>query len=589
MASFNSLPPELVELVIDYVQPGDILAVARINSLYNTMSLRHVREYHVHREEYGKHCFLLDCYCEDPNRTVLETLCLLLEHPQLSLYCHTLEAANFLIDYRHVENKITDQQSILIRNALQQSPFVLDSEVDSWYEKISLGNGDTMIGLLLPLLPNLRKFAFRISREDQDPAEFLDTPTVLRRIATAESVMGASTPLQYLDEVNLEELLDQDVHIIHSFLAFQSVRRFRLQRCKILSPCIWDENQPRAELQILDIQESKCSEAFLHSFLGPWKKLELFSFSGDRDANGLSAGPEIESRLPQATRTTLRSLDLRQSWDWCHPSPFNRLREFEALESLSISVWTLLGYLSNRVPSYLELCAWSERLPGSLKHLRLQFHKMYLHYVNLTPNDESEKIRAMFDAKAEEELVRFLNAQNGHLSAVNNARLWKLTVENAGVARETRLAAICKKVGVSFEAEPEVCDFWPPPFFHYFPPDENTMYNVTRESYKAAKAKEQHNPSAIDNEEKKQFYIPGGSHGEGRYVFDTEAFILGVGRSVHEDQAGMAEEFTGSSLYFQRWWNPAFESYQPGLAIDPRLMQVDFPAGQHGPREERCR
>lgn len=548
MASFNSLPPELVQLIVDFVQPGDILAVSMINRIFRTVSKEHVDEYHDYRKKYGVFYFRIDDDSNDPEHSMLDVLCQVLEHPRLAAYCHTLIVENVYLDGEREELSV--HHSNLIRKALQSSPFILEAEVEPWLEKISLGNGDSIMAILFPLLRNLRTFGYRIYREDDDPSacplsSLMDLTSVLHRMVKAEASLSINTPLQALESVILEGPTDDDRHLIHPLVAFPAVQSLRLQYSKLSDEFSWDDDLPRSKLRVLDIQRSSTSSAFLSDFLRPMTELEMFSYSD----NWALVGLQLEYTLLKAARTSLRSLDLRNSQDWSNLFPFERLNEFEILESLSIGTWCLLGFHSE-IPR--RMCALSERLPCSLKHLRVQFNQEFLHPTARAKPQRLGLASLELDAKVEDEIKKLLEFTNDYKPPLKFAKLKKLTIEGAGLERDLRLAAACKRTGVSFEANPEVEDSWPPTYYGL----ASDRHREVKENYDKAKQKAQSSESTIDDLTKRHYYIPGGLHGSGRYVFATEAFVLGIDHAVHQDQIGMANEFSGNSRYFERWWDP---------------------------------
>ena len=478
----------------------------------------------------------------------------MLEHPRLAAYCHTLIIENVYLDGGREE--LSTHHSNLIRKALEKSPFILEAEVEPWFEKVSLGNGDSIMAILFPLLRNLRIFSFRIYREDGYPngyplSSLTDLTTVLHRMIKAEASLSIKTPLQALESVILEDLTDDDRHLIHHLVAFPSVKSLRLQYPKLSDEFSWDNELPRPQLRVLDIQDSSASSAFLSDFLRPMTELEMFSYSDGQDSVE-NFGLQLEYTLLKAARTSLRSLDLRNARDSSNLFPFERLREFEVLEFLSIGTWCLLGFHSE-VPG--RMCALSERLPCSLKHLRVQFGQEFLHcfvpFLKATP-EMLEQASLDLDATVENEIKKLLKLTKDYKPPLKFAKLKKLTVEGAGLGRDRRLAAACKRTGVSFEANPEVENSWPATYYGL----ASNAHKKVKEDYDKAKQKAQSSESTIDDLTRRRYYIPGGLHGPGRYVFATEAFVLGIGRAVHQDQTGMANEFSGYSRYFERWWDP---------------------------------
>lgn len=252
----------------------------------------------------------------------------------------------------------------LFTDAATNSPFIRDSDVESWVEELSDGDEGAVLSLILMRLPNLK--SLEITRMGASGFHLL---TTILRIAECR---GSDT-LSRLADVHTRRTYSAVSGLVQAFSALPSVKAIQ-----VLGPCHehdWDVDDflsepqnPRITLPPrpstvtdLTIANCKITTARLCRILQPLQALENFVYLDAAESMEGTEPRNMVSALCAHAKHTLQTLYLTSLEE--QPSGTVSLADFEVLKEIEIAA-DLLSSDAGRIN-------FTELLPPAVEELRL--------------------------------------------------------------------------------------------------------------------------------------------------------------------------------------------------------------------------
>ena len=235
MTRFDSLPNEIIlELWRNILEPDDIASFAQVSRRIFALATPTLKEYHLLKSRYS--------ICEKHSTWDGSIFALLLKdvllNPHIAFYVKEL----YVCDWRtywdgpfvpghlsldplnlgpgdsSLHTPYPEEVMELLRTSIRQAEFVLPSEVDPWIQLLDKGYEESILLLLLNLLPNLRILSL------QDHLGQTPLLTTLRRIAETSS----STSLSKLKSFHISDRRSdryEAVSLVKSFALLPSMEK----------------------------------------------------------------------------------------------------------------------------------------------------------------------------------------------------------------------------------------------------------------------------------------------------------------------------------------------------------------------------
>ena len=400
MPDFNSLPNELVLQIVRLLPPEDLESFTSTCKLINKLAGKLLDEHRIFKRKY-QHCSpsaLVPNY-----RHLFGLLKDVLENPRIALYVQYLDIDELNTEWVKDESLMSDadddlseadddadpdepfhtdemseKEVELFQNAIRESLYVSENEIDSWWNSIIYGEDDAILALLVTLLPNLKILGLRIVPDSG--SLFYET---IRRISAASSLPGSSAPLSRLSGVamhltNVETEMGRFIHIgcLWPFFALPSMR-------SVMGAGIRHSELIPLAARSSDVVQVDWTEPYdftpakIRNFFSKFKALQSFRLTPrepDISSNWDDGAPitlwnvrAIRNSLVQYARHSLVELHLcTDDRDETGQKYIGGLRAFDVLKRIKINVVALLG---ERGPSRKPL---APMLPISSEDVTIQ-------------------------------------------------------------------------------------------------------------------------------------------------------------------------------------------------------------------------
>ena len=358
MATFNSLPNELIREIIRYVQPEDFENFAAISSNVYSLASPFLTEHRALIRQYSTFCAYTG------SRSITDLLGTVLANPRIGSYVRKLELARVFpekkVEYTKEELEIFTSAALDSECLPQPSEEVVLDEKDFWSREIRSGNDDILLAILLPLLPNLATLAAEahLARkvwydEVLERAGFTKKPTLTK---LAQIRLDSSTLYGAHFGAHLAEI--QRLSALPSVRAITAMEAYGLDCLQDISP------DTRSNVTHLKLWHTTVDSKGLYEFLRGFPKLQSFTYSHTYEPQPPPDPFLIRASLLAHCKATLQNLTLLDS-RFRRTSFMGSLRGFEALKEL-YTEWSFLGPLRNSCTLQLD-----EHLPASLVRLKI--------------------------------------------------------------------------------------------------------------------------------------------------------------------------------------------------------------------------
>ena len=357
MATFTSLPNELICEILRYVQPEDFENFAQISGNVYSLAFPFLTEHRALIRKYSTFCACTG------TRSITDFLATLLASPRIGSYVRKVELNTNI--YRPLTDKVEytkEELEVFTKAALDSACLrkpseeeILD-EKDFWSNEIRNGNDDILLAILLPLLPNLATLA-----ADTHPGriEWYDK-------ALEQAGFTKKPTLSKLAQIRLDCSMRYGFHLseIQKFSALPSVRAITaMKACGF--DCLHDISpDTSSNVTHLKLWQSTVDSKGLYEFLRGFPKLQSFTYSHTDEPETPPDAFLIRASLLAHCKATLQNLTLLDPR--CRRISFmGSLRGFEALKEL-YTEWCFLGPARGSCTLQLD-----EHLPASLVRLKI--------------------------------------------------------------------------------------------------------------------------------------------------------------------------------------------------------------------------
>ena len=356
MATFDSLPNELLVRLLHLVPPQDLVHFAcsqsRVYEAAQPFLKRHkglhLQYYSIERPEANSIHFWRDLLRD------------VLVDPGIAYHINHVHIGKCISGFS--DSQVEGEESIsqsdldLFRTALETSAFVPNSALDSWYDKIKRGDESPIIGLLLPLFPNLCKLWI----ETQLGTGLSCIHAVTTNIAKA-SQRDSANAFCRLSAVEFTPYQDDralavSLNYFRPFMALPSMRSIRAENASSYG-FIQGRSFPISKVTDLNLLIGHITAQGLHDLIRGIKSLRHFEYTS------FALGQEYEHNrllavLLEESKDSLEYLKiavLNHSGGATTPS----LQEFRMLREIHVNHWLLNaitdGSLAEVFPHTLEI------------------------------------------------------------------------------------------------------------------------------------------------------------------------------------------------------------------------------------------
>ncbi len=357
MARFLDFPDELILGVISFIPPEDLENFAQTCS----------RVHSVAGPALEKHRLRIRQYSTLKNkgfRTIAKTLKEVLVNPEIGRYIWNVSLDYIGGSQRNLNPKYSAEDLELFVGASTSSELLQPGDwvpLAHCKDFIERGNEDTLLAILLPLLPNLRSLEFpRVSHNGDgswtscmfDHLPYVSTPTLTKLSTISVNTSGIYF---HLDETKAYVNLPSVKSLSAFKLCCDSHNYVSL---------LWT---PNSNITKLELWECKVPAKPLHDFLFGFHSLQSFAYSCDLPEKpaGTFDAFLIRSALLASARKTLQKLTILARHG---RSPvMGTLRSFEVLDEVCIDLGLLLTSSWKPRP-HLPI---AKVLPNSLRRLDL--------------------------------------------------------------------------------------------------------------------------------------------------------------------------------------------------------------------------
>lgn len=389
MASFSTLPNEMIREIASHVMPEDLENFSLVSKRIYAINLPFLEEHRELRKRYsafdnsGKAEFdgprlqisemtedydALNCCVGETFPALLTDV---LMSPRIAPYIKEIRLQGWSFgwdddQHDYIRVPYTEEQVILFKQAL--STYVLPTKLDTWIEGLESGDESVIIGLLLILLPNITSIKYEFC---DNVGSYLQG--VIERIE-AECIPGIAI-LSHLERVNLQynDAWTEDDPRSIDFLAFlATIPSLKSLYGKAINSCCgaYDLScvRPRSS-NITDLGFKMCNISLEHleNLLRGLKALQEFHYIYDKYSESLNMEPwdpaGMCELLLQYAQRSLEVLDLRSRNKPI--GPIKSLKGFEILREISLS------FQSFRVGAGFSLRTLASKLPRSIQSISI--------------------------------------------------------------------------------------------------------------------------------------------------------------------------------------------------------------------------
>ncbi len=381
MATLLDLPNEIILQIIEHTVPDGIESLSECNK-----RIRHLATEALFQHEQDNWFYSLVRITEltdldDAESDPLDLLEDILRTPHLALYPRNVFIGEWWERYAvHSSDPegtiedIDDELKVLIRQALENCPYVSSDEVDAWSSDIERGNADATMALLLTLLPNVRHIYLWDKWFVGDHCW-----DMLNRITEAphkKDILKNSLAFRNLAQVEISTHLRTDTpeeaDFLRRFAGLPSLTKLRYSdvECSSIS---MGASYPvyHGGVTGIEIMRSTLHPQLLATLLERTRTLEAFTyhFCGNESAKWFPS--RVCEVLQEHAAGSLEHLDLK--WDMkvedggCHHH-LGDLRQFGNLKRLSVNIAMLNYEVESGLWQYKRL---AKLLPASVEELEL--------------------------------------------------------------------------------------------------------------------------------------------------------------------------------------------------------------------------
>lgn len=399
MACFSKLPRELIIEVWSHLRdPEAIDNFALTSKTIRSLGSSFIEEHNKLRLEFSSFPSS-DIYGSSNLAELLEALLL---NPRAALYVRDVYIDSWphqwddpdpeFNGYDEFEHDPYPKKAMeLFKQAVKDSPFIYENEVESWIDELVVGNEGAILSLVVMRLPNAKSFDLF----DMGASEF-NLSTTVRRIAESQD----TDALSRLTNVQLHPRIPALSDWVQAFSPLPSVKAIKAQcigndgDVECLSDC-WSSGKIHrtdchARLDIRFTLSSRTSAVVhltccscgvrknLAGFLEGLPALEHFDYLGVPSFMEFSEPSEIVSALLTHAKHSLQVLRLGENSErtTCTVS----LADFQVLKELDIKSDLLLSYKDTPERSQL-----ADLLPKSVEKVHLRrLHTDVAHLVENT-------------------------------------------------------------------------------------------------------------------------------------------------------------------------------------------------------------
>ena len=336
MATFTSLPNELICEIMRYVQPEDFESFAQISHNVYSLAFPFLAEHRALIRKYSTFCACIG------TRSITDLLGTILDSPRIGSYVRKVEL-DTIMDRPLIDTKVEytkEELEIFTTAALDSACLrkpseeeILDKK-DFWSDEIRNGNDDILLAILLPLLLNLAIFA-----ADTHPARIEWYDKVLEQAGFTQK-----PTLSKLAQIRLDCSMRYGFHLseIQRFSALPSVRAITAMKACGLD-CLHDISpDTSSNVTHLKLWQSTVDSKGLYEFLRGFPKLQSFTYSHTDEPDPPPDAFLIRASLLAHCKATLQNLTLLDPR--CRRVSFmGSLRGFEALRELYRMVFPRAG------------------------------------------------------------------------------------------------------------------------------------------------------------------------------------------------------------------------------------------------------
>lgn len=480
MATFLSLPNELILFIIELAEPDDLENLSTICKRIRNLASKTMQQHREDKRSFSEITPLLfkTSITHPALQVALKAYDVMHElagDQRLRLYPKHVCMDN---DAYAIAELLSEGDSVGLKAAMEEdgtyrtrvlnsfeNPYIRPDEMETWRARVAKGDLQAVNCLLLTLLPNVERIVIKDYRVSSMMSDMIER--IAKRNACAPGTMLSLTKLS---EVSIHALSDLgrpalSSEITQAFLSLPSVRVLRCTRIRADFPIPQSSNLTELSLRQCAIAVTDLSQLFTH-LIG----VKKFAYTHQSDLEDRSGANDYScdtfiATLASHAKDTLQELEYSTSGQSTiqhsdRPEYTSGLRRFKILEKIRI---TCAFFVSDHNP---ETCVVQrvqrlvELLPSSIKNLTL--------IGSITAGDSlgsqgglEKGEQTMFAGVAELKDERF-----PHLEEVifQNSD-WKRAVEeqhggevfrccgyNILVDEETRFA--CEKVGIAMRAVP---------------------------------------------------------------------------------------------------------------------------------------
>ena len=333
LAHISSLSNEILLMILEYILPGDIINFSITCRSIHHLSASILREH----KRLKSTCRIWSDY--DDGENLITLLRKVLNYPRLAYYVEEIVCD---IGGGEPPDHLAAGDLEAFKEAFRNSCFVIEdkNEIDLRIKEIEDSEMESILGLLMTLLPNLRQISFT-----NHPG---DTPTfdsVIKCISRAHSTSASLLPLSKLQSLHMDYRNSHNpagIDFLYPFLTLPSMRSVyaRYVADSLEYPLV----PMSSSVTDLALQSCSFSQTTILEFIGIFKALESFEYDPD---DSLERQPSfspfwVYRALSIHAKSSLKKLVL---YKYIHPEetyPAD-FRRFNALTHITTHHRFLLG------------------------------------------------------------------------------------------------------------------------------------------------------------------------------------------------------------------------------------------------------
>lgn len=372
MAGFNDLPNELIQEILNHIQPEDIENFVMMSKHVYCLSDEVVQQHTEMKARYST-------YGCDENKGVSPARLLngILLNPQIAYYVKDLELSTWFFenpfgdDYLPTDGfylsdrAFTEHITERFQHAARKS--APPGEAAEWIQCVEDGDRDSIVALLLPLLTNVQTITINTSR-----ASAVKTVSTLGRLVDTSTING----LCGLKNVTINgNDKSGDWKIVKSLMCLPSMRSIKATWLdKYGKGCT---SSATSNVEELTLENCAITRKSLLNFLRAFTSLRKVRFESETTKRLLKPD-SIRRALLTHARWTLQDLTIFFTDNKQSPPAMGSLRGFKMLKQVETSIKLLYDYdnvylremLAHVLPRSIEtLVLWEDR---SIDHASLE-------------------------------------------------------------------------------------------------------------------------------------------------------------------------------------------------------------------------